>query len=133
MGPRAALDGCGKSRPHRDSIPGPSSPWQVAMLCRCYIELTHQFLFTLEYYTTLRVAVRYPTIRRQKVHYPAHKSPSSYHVMWQFNPLRGVITGFSDLFHDRSFIPESATKMVRATHTAHPIIRRNLNIIRRRR
>ena len=25
-GPRACLDGCGKSRPHRDSIPGPSSP-----------------------------------------------------------------------------------------------------------
>jgi hypothetical protein len=23
---RAGLDGCGKSRPHRDSIPGPSSP-----------------------------------------------------------------------------------------------------------
>ena len=27
MGPRAGLDGCEKSRPHRDSIPGPSSPW----------------------------------------------------------------------------------------------------------
>jgi hypothetical protein len=26
VGPRAGLDGCGKSRPHRDSIPGPSSP-----------------------------------------------------------------------------------------------------------
>jgi len=25
-GPRAGLDRCGKSRPHRDSIPGPSSP-----------------------------------------------------------------------------------------------------------
>jgi len=24
--PRAGLEGCGKSRPHRDSIPGPSSP-----------------------------------------------------------------------------------------------------------
>ena len=24
--PRAGLDGCGKSRPHRDSIPEPSSP-----------------------------------------------------------------------------------------------------------
>ena len=23
MGPRAGLDGCGKSRPHPDSIPGP--------------------------------------------------------------------------------------------------------------
>jgi hypothetical protein len=26
MGPRAGLDGCGKFHPHRDSIPGPSSP-----------------------------------------------------------------------------------------------------------
>ena len=24
--PRAGLDGCGNSRPHLDSIPGPSSP-----------------------------------------------------------------------------------------------------------
>ena len=26
VGPRAGLDRCGKSRSHRDSIPGPSSP-----------------------------------------------------------------------------------------------------------
>ena len=26
VGPRTVLDRCGKSRPHRDSIPGPSSP-----------------------------------------------------------------------------------------------------------
>jgi len=26
VGPRACLDGCGKSHLHRDSIPGPSSP-----------------------------------------------------------------------------------------------------------
>jgi hypothetical protein len=26
VGPRAGLDGCEKSRPHQDSIPGPSSP-----------------------------------------------------------------------------------------------------------
>ena len=31
MGARAALDGCGKSDPHRDSIPGLSSPKQVAI------------------------------------------------------------------------------------------------------
>ena len=29
VGPRAGLDRCGKSRPHRDSIPGPSSPLRV--------------------------------------------------------------------------------------------------------
>jgi len=26
LGTRTGLDRCGKSRPHRDSIPGPSSP-----------------------------------------------------------------------------------------------------------
>jgi hypothetical protein len=31
VGPRADLDRCGKSRPHRDSIPGPSSPQSVAI------------------------------------------------------------------------------------------------------
>jgi hypothetical protein len=31
VGPRADLDRCGKSRPHRDSIPGPSSPQLVAI------------------------------------------------------------------------------------------------------
>ena len=29
MGPRAGLDGRGKSRPRRDSIPGPSSPSRI--------------------------------------------------------------------------------------------------------
>ena len=31
VSPRAGLDGCRKSRPHLDSIPGPSSPKPVAM------------------------------------------------------------------------------------------------------
>ena len=31
VGPRAGLDGCGKSRPHRNLIPGLSSPKQVAI------------------------------------------------------------------------------------------------------
>jgi hypothetical protein len=31
VGPRAGLDGCGKSRSHRDSIPGPSSLYRVAI------------------------------------------------------------------------------------------------------
>jgi len=30
MNPRAGLDGCRKCCSHRNSIPGPSSPWQVA-------------------------------------------------------------------------------------------------------
>ena len=37
VSPRAGLDGCGKSRPHRDSIPGPSSLQRVDPLysCKC--------------------------------------------------------------------------------------------------
>jgi hypothetical protein len=31
VGPSANLDGRGKSRPNRASIPGPSSPWRVAI------------------------------------------------------------------------------------------------------
>jgi len=31
IGLRTGLDRCGKSRPHRDSFPGPSSPWAVAL------------------------------------------------------------------------------------------------------
>jgi len=31
VGVRAGLNRCGKSLPHRDSIPGPSSPWPVAI------------------------------------------------------------------------------------------------------
>ena len=31
VGRRAGLDRCGKSRPHWDSIPGPSSPYPVAI------------------------------------------------------------------------------------------------------
>ena len=31
MGPRAVLEGYGKSHPHRDLIPGPSSPLRVCI------------------------------------------------------------------------------------------------------
>jgi hypothetical protein len=31
VGPIARLDGCGKFRPNRDSIPGPSSQYRVAI------------------------------------------------------------------------------------------------------
>jgi len=31
VGPRAGLDRCGKSCPHKDSIPGPSSPYPVSI------------------------------------------------------------------------------------------------------
>jgi hypothetical protein len=31
VGHRAGLEGCGKSRPHRDSIPGPFNTYRVAI------------------------------------------------------------------------------------------------------
>jgi len=34
VGPRASLDRCGKSHPHRDSIPGPSSQQPVGILTK---------------------------------------------------------------------------------------------------
>ena len=36
LGPRAGLNGCGKSRHHRDSILGPSNPWRVAIRTELY-------------------------------------------------------------------------------------------------
>jgi len=47
-GPRAGLDGCGKSRPHQTSIPGPSRPSQptsirlklAVTLLTCFQQLT---------------------------------------------------------------------------------------------
>ena len=48
VGPTAGLDGCGKSRSHRNSIPGPSSTWRVAIpteLSKPQINLTVHSLF----------------------------------------------------------------------------------------
>ena len=47
MGPRASMGRCGKSRLHRDLIPGPSSPLPVAILtelpgphgCVCRVDI----------------------------------------------------------------------------------------------
>jgi hypothetical protein len=55
VGLRADLDGCGKSHPHRDSIPGPSSPWRVAIpteLSRPVYVYTHIYAFS---YNTVKL------------------------------------------------------------------------------
>jgi hypothetical protein len=52
MGHRAGLDGCGKSRPHRNSIPGPSSPYRVAI----QTELSRLNVRTSNQVTTSRFA-----------------------------------------------------------------------------
>jgi hypothetical protein len=50
LGPRASLDGCGKSRPHRDSIPVTSSPKWVAILTELFqptqMNCTRVYVFT---------------------------------------------------------------------------------------
>ena len=46
VGPRASLDGCGKSHPHRDSIPGPSSMQRVARSLR-YCDIRNMIRFVV--------------------------------------------------------------------------------------
>ena len=43
MGPRIGLDGCGKSYSHRDSIPGPSSPYRVAWITNTFLRESPSF------------------------------------------------------------------------------------------
>ena len=52
VGPRAGLDRCGKSRPHRDSIPGLSNPWSVAIPTELpgpppFIRVSHKYTLRL--------------------------------------------------------------------------------------
>ena len=51
----AGLDGCRKSRPHRDSIPGPSSPYRVATPTELW-RPTYVFV-NLYYYTFMFVCL----------------------------------------------------------------------------
>ena len=57
MGPRAGLDGCGKSRPHRESIPHRPARSSVAIpteLPGLYI-LYRIKILNLKYYLTLKL------------------------------------------------------------------------------
>jgi len=53
VGPRTVLNRCGKY-PHRDSIPGLSSPWEVAVLTKLYGSTVIYTLY-LMYHTRSRV------------------------------------------------------------------------------
>ena len=46
MGPTVAMDGCKKSCPYRDSIPGPSSPYPVAIPVHPKVSFKVQTRFT---------------------------------------------------------------------------------------
>jgi hypothetical protein len=50
VGHRPGLDGCGKSRPQRDSIPGPSSPQRVAITKLFFqsTDITYQLTYSHE-------------------------------------------------------------------------------------
>jgi hypothetical protein len=48
VGPRASLDRCGKFRPQWDSIPGPSSPWPVAIPTELPGPLEQPLVFALQ-------------------------------------------------------------------------------------
>ena len=48
VGPRAVLDGCGKSHPHRDSIPRLSSPQQVDILTELSWPMKHIYIYILQ-------------------------------------------------------------------------------------
>ena len=59
------LDGCGKSRLHRDSIPGPSSPYRVVKLRIFFRMYIVRFLYQLYYKLTslgVQVTARHVSI-----------------------------------------------------------------------
>ena len=81
VGLRAGLDGCGKSRPHRDSIPGPSSPQPVAIPTEpfrpthciiIYYEIT-AFIITINFSFFLRIGYSHAANQQFKI--------SSYDMM----------------------------------------------------
>ena len=68
MGPRAGPDRCGKSRRHRDSIPGPSSPLAVAIPTELPgpLDSLTVFFFTERLQTFYVYNVKYLVIRLTK-------------------------------------------------------------------
>ena len=63
MDPRAGLDWGGKSRPHRDSIPGPSSPYRLGTAASCFTCEKTSSTRIIMYLTTAS------TLLRQLVHF----------------------------------------------------------------
>ena len=84
MGPRAYLDRCGKSCPHRDSIPGPSSLQIVAIPTKLPGPLmvpittakTSKYIFTILNITTFSVHIFYTLLQ------PTHLSCFLFHALW---------------------------------------------------
>ena len=75
MGPRAGLERCGKSRPHRDSIPDQpahnQSLYRLSYPARCFIKEVLNILVFPEYFGINRATC--PVVYRRKVVY---KTPS---------------------------------------------------------
>ena len=93
VSPRAGLEGCGKSRPGRDSIPGPSSPQRVAVpIANTYIYIyiyiyIHTHTHTHTGYTQKNGAFSISWHVGKLVVTPAeHKSWRLHSTTWRCSP-----------------------------------------------
>ena len=65
MRPRASMDGFGISRPHWDSIPGPSSPLRVAIpteLSRSVINISKSISLYMRLHKSIKILVGKPGV-----------------------------------------------------------------------
>ena len=112
MGPRAVLDRCGKSRPHQDSIPGPSNPQRVAIPSTLFRPIR---VYTIYIYIYIYIYINDSTkVTRQRS------------VLLQLTVTRAVDNqlllhnGFTTTYVLRIlflFIPSIAAKFVKPQHS----------------
>jgi hypothetical protein len=99
---RAGLDGCGKTRPHRNSIPGPSIPQKVAALtklscrhvvCKLKVDLVHaiqgseedEISFKLRRLYHRRMCPKHPL--NWSLFGPPRVDPKTWEVTKMFGPV----------------------------------------------
>jgi hypothetical protein len=79
MGPRAGLHRCGKSRPHRDSMPGPSTPNLYRLI---YPAHTCNLLFIIIFCGSAAQRGLWPPVALQ--------SSAGYGLLWLCSPARAM-------------------------------------------
>jgi len=95
VGPRTGLDGCGKSRPHRDSITGPSSPSRDAIQNALFRPILISLLRILYIYIYIRpsrhVHIRgnrnVSLLKRSPLNRGTSNKTGSCHYSWK-NPIQ---------------------------------------------